>query len=92
MAPISAAGIVMRSPATTNGMAFGSTTFRNTAAGVAPMTRTTFTRPPLTVPRPAIVLRYTTKNTKVAARMTLGKMPMPNHRIISGASAIFGVA
>ncbi len=41
---------------------------------------------------PARVLRNTTKNTKVAARITFGRIPMPNQMIMRGASAILGVA
>ena len=92
IAPMRAAGIVMRSAVTMKGSALGSTTFRNTASGAAPITRTTDTSCGGTVATPASVLRKTTKKTKVAARRTFGSIPMPNQMIMSGASAIFGVA
>ena len=92
MAPIRAAGMVMRRAVTIMGRAAGTTTLPKTARGLAPITRTTATSSGRTVATPARVLRKTTKKTKVAARRILGRSPIPNQMIMRGARAILGVA
>src|SRR6185312_16708655 len=79
-------------PAMMKGMAEGSETMRKICARLAPKLRTVSIRRGLVVRRPASVLMTTGKTTSVITTSTFDQMPMPTHRMNSGASATVGVA
>ena len=80
------------SPAKMNGSAEGSMTLRKICRRFAPKLRTVSMSCWLVVRMPASVLMMIGKTTSRATTITFETMPMPNHRMNSGASATVGVA
>ena len=75
-----------------NGTADGSDTLKKIWRSLAPNERSISIRRSLVVRSPASVLMVTGKNTRRMTISTFDQMPMPNHRMNSGASAMVGVA
>src|SRR5437764_724053 len=85
------AGIASLKPRKRNGIAVGNTIFRRTVTRVPPMTRTILMWLRFTLWIPLTTFMKTMKNTNPPARMIFGAFPSPNHMIMSGASATFGI-
>ena len=75
-----------------NGVADGSDTLKKICRGVAPKLRSISISRALVVRSPASVLMVTGKSTRMITTTTFDQMPMPSHRMNSGASAMVGVA
>ena len=75
-----------------NGTADGSDTFKKICRGDAPNERSISTRRSLVVRNPASVLMVTGNSTRKMTTSTFDQMPIPSHRMNSGASAMVGVA
>jgi len=82
---------VIRTLATSAGAAAGRVTLSSRSRRLAPNTRHTCSRPGCTSRMPVAVFTNTMKYTNRAAMMTFGRVPRPNQRMNSGASAILGI-
>ena len=74
------------------GVAEGKDTLKKICRGVAPKLRSISISRSLVVRKPASVLIATGNITSMTTTSTFDQMPMPSHRMNSGASAMVGVA